>query len=345
MKTSLLLRAIPNQSRTNPDLVSTTLSKFRRGIGLALVVAGSLLAQTVWAACSYTINAPPGFSMIANQCNNAGVGGNTLNNLYPGVPAGSKIIKWNKVGQVFEPQSVFSGSVWSPNYTLNPGEGAFFFNPTATPVVLNSSGTTPTPSLPLVIPPTGCCIVSRQVALAGGYVDIVGLPPVGGDAVYRFDPATANYLAYFFDDSIQDWIPSAPIANVGESIWICRGGAVPAPCVPDLTQPSVQCVPLAGPGCNDAYQLLATDNCPCNLQIFVRDSCDGPCGGAFVAGPYAPGTKVKLKKNTNPCVGAPANVNPSSSCGTVALIKTRGNPVLVVTDCAGNTTCQICPIP
>lgn len=317
---------------------------FPGGLVLTLAVLGSVLAQAGWAApCSYSITVPPGYSMIANQCDSMGVGGNTLNNVFPGVPNGSRIYKFNKVGQVFDPPSMFSGGVWSLNYTLDPGEGAFFYNPTTSPLVLNISGNAHTPVLPLTLPPVGCCIVSRQQPLAATYNDIVGLAPQPGDVVYRF--VSGSYVQYTFDELDLIWVPTAPTANVGESVWICRGGAVPSPCVPDATPPSVQCVPLSGPGCNDAYQLLATDNCPCTLQIFIRDSCDGPCGGVFVAGPYAPGTKVKLKKNPTPCVGAPANVNPSSSCGTVALIKTRGNPVLVVTDCSGNTTCQICPIP
>ena len=310
-------------------------------LGLALAVAGSLLAQTVWAQCNYSITAPPGYSMIANQCNN--LGGNTLNNVFPGVPNGSQIFTWNKVGQVFNPTATFSGGVWSPNYTLNPGDGAFFFNPTASPLVINVSGIMPTPVLPLILPPVGCCIVSRQQPLVATYNDIVGLPPLPNDTVFRF--VNGSYQVYVFDEFDMTWNPQAPMANVGESVWICRGGAAPLPCSPDATPPSVSCVPLAGPGCSDAYQLLANDNCPCNLQIFIRDSCDGPCGGAFVAGPYAPGTKVKLKKNNNPCAPPAANVTPSSSCMTVIQIKTRGNPVLVVTDCAGNTTCQICPIP
>jgi hypothetical protein len=347
MNTSLLCCAF--RGRKVLGSLTSNLSRFRLAaeqFGLALAVACCLLAQAGWAApCSYSIAVPPGYSMIANQCTNTGVGGNTLNNVFPGVPVGCKIYKWNKVGQVFDPPATFSGGVWSPNYTLNPGEGAFFYNPTATPISLSISGNAHTPMLPLTLPNIGCCIVSRQAPLVGGYMDIVGQPPQGGDVVYRFDPATGSYLVYTFDDDVGVWEPTDPMANVGESIWICRGGATPSPCVPDATPPSVQCVPLAGPGCNDAYQLLATDNCPCTLQIFIRDSCDGPCGGMFVAGPYAPGTKVKLKKNPVACFGAPATVSPAGGCGVVAMVKTRGNPVLVVTDCSGNTTCQICPLP
>jgi hypothetical protein len=183
--------------------------------------------------CQVSITVPPGFSMIANQCNNTNVGGNTLNNLYPGVPAGCKITKWNQAGQIFEPAAVFNGGVWSPNFTLNPGEGAFFENPTASPITLTSSGATPTPNLPLALPSSGCSIVSRQQPLVGGYNDIVGLAPQPGELVFRFVSGTQAYLVYVFDELdlmwTRDGAPDAPMANVGESIWVCRGVAPPSP--------------------------------------------------------------------------------------------------------------------
>src|SRR5262245_48781625 len=258
MKTSPLCSAFPDQHRTTLGSFFSSRPRCRAGLhilGLGLAFAGWPLGQaSLSAACSYSITAPPGYSMIANHCDNPG--GNTLNNVFPGVPSGSQIIKWNKVGQVFEPTATFSGGVWSPNYTLDPGEGAFFNNPTASPLTLNISGNPHTPMLPLILPPTGCCIVSRQTPMTGTYNDIVGLPPQEGDVVFRYDPATQSYVAYNF--VFGAWDPVDPTANVGESIWICRGGATPAPCFPDATPPSVQCVPLAGPGCNDAYILLAT---------------------------------------------------------------------------------------
>ena len=192
--------------------------------------------------CQFSITVPPGFSMIANQCNNTNAGGNTLNNLYPGVPAGSKITKWNQAGQVFEPSAVFSGDVWSPNLTLNPGEGAFFENPTASPITLTSSGATPTPNLPLALPSPGCSIVSRQQPLVSGYNDIVGLAPQPGDLVFRFASGIQSYLVYVFDEFELVWInglalPEDPMANVGESIWVCRGGASPPPNFPTNSLP------------------------------------------------------------------------------------------------------------
>jgi phosphodiesterase/alkaline phosphatase D-like protein len=85
--------------------------------------------------------------------------------------------------------------------------------------------------------------------------------------------------------------------------------------------------------------LLATDNCDgTSLSIYVKDSAQGQCGGTFAAGPYAPGTKVKLLRTP---------VRPSiskGSDGTAATIRTVGNPVLVVTDSSGNRSCTVIPV-
>jgi phosphodiesterase/alkaline phosphatase D-like protein len=80
--------------------------------------------------------------------------------------------------------------------------------------------------------------------------------------------------------------------------------------------------------------LQATDNCDgSNLLIYVKDAAQGPCGGAFAAGPYSPGTKVKLTRNR---VRASAK---RGSDGIAATIATVGDPILVVTDSSGNTSC------
>ncbi len=82
------------------------------------------------------------------------------------------------------------------------------------------------------------------------------------------------------------------------------------------------------------WTLRATDNCDgTNLKIYVKDSAEGHCGGRFVAGPYAPGTKVKLSH------GGPRPSVKRGSDGAAAKIRTVGFPVLVVTDSSGNTSC------
>src|SRR5258706_5931026 len=80
--------------------------------------------------------------------------------------------------------------------------------------------------------------------------------------------------------------------------------------------------------------LQATDNCDgSNLLIYVKDSAQGSCGGAFFAGPYLPGAKVKFTRNK-----VRASVKRGSD-GIAATIATVGDPLLVVTDSSGNTFC------
>ena len=109
--------------------------------------------------------------------------------------------------------------------------------------------------------------------------------------------------------------------------------------VSDKQKPSVS----ASPGIvsdNATVVLHATDNCDptSGLQIYVKDSAEGPCGGTFSAGPYAPGTRVKLARNK-----ARASIL-NGGDGAAALIKTIGNPVLVVTDSSGNQQCTLVPV-
>ena len=85
--------------------------------------------------------------------------------------------------------------------------------------------------------------------------------------------------------------------------------------------------------------LKATDNCDGTaLRIFVKDSAQGACGGSFVAGPYPYGTVVRLQRASKASVG-------KGSDGAKAVIKTVGNPILVITDAAGNTSCTTVLVP
>jgi hypothetical protein len=126
--------------------------------------------------------------------------------------------------------------------------------------------------------------------------------------------------------------------------------------VKDTVAPTVECVPTTNPSGRNVpggrgnskgennpdgfYQLLATDDCDgTDLTIYVVDSSEGDCGGEFVAGPFAPGTKVKLTQS-------PGHRSVQPMAGDIAAhINTVGDPVLVVTDRSGNTTCHRCPMP
>ena len=100
--------------------------------------------------------------------------------------------------------------------------------------------------------------------------------------------------------------------------------------------------PKSGQNPDGFYQLLATDNCDtgASLKIFIKDMKEGPCGGAFVAGPYKPGDKVKLTQSPGQ-----NSVKPMAGV-VIAHINTIGDPVLVVTDSSGNTSiCHSCLVP
>ena len=60
---------------------------------------------------------------------------------------------------------------------------------------------------------------------------------------------------------------------------------------------------------------------------------------SFSAGPFAPGAIVKLTQSPGQDY-----VQPMAGV-VVAHIHTMGDPVLVVTDSSGNTTCHLCLVP
>jgi|GEM_PF-6482602 len=221
-----------NHPNSKIHLTASIVRRQVLGWAALMFACAPLAGQAV--TCNYSVSAPPGYSMIANHCD--AVGGNTLNNVLPGVPNGCQIIKWNNATQAWEPTATFSSGSWSPNPTLNPGGGAFFFNPTAAAITLSFSGNPHTPVLPLSLPANGFCIVSRQTPQPGGFDDIVGVPPEEGDCAFRYQPVTQNYISYIF--VFGDWTDSfgnqiAPVANVGESIWICRGASGAPPNFPN----------------------------------------------------------------------------------------------------------------
>src|SRR6266487_1112703 len=152
-----------------PVFQSVPRSRAKWAVVLAAVGCVFLAGQAGWAAsCSYSLTLPAGFSLIANQCDHPG--GNTLDAVFPAVPTGSKINKFNNLTHSYEPTATFNGT-WSPNLTLNPGEGAYFFNPGPT-LTITISGDAHTPVLPLILT-NGCYLVSRQEPLVAGYTDIV----------------------------------------------------------------------------------------------------------------------------------------------------------------------------
>jgi hypothetical protein len=122
--------------------------------------------------------------------------------------------------------------------------------------------------------------------------------------------------------------------------------------VVDLTPPTAQCVPTTNPageqipkaGNNPKsgqnpdgfYQVLATDNCDSNPQIWVYDSAS-----SFVAGPYHSGDKLKITQSPG---GTP--VSEPMDGVIVAHLKLKGDARMCATDASANAgVCASCLIP
>jgi HYR domain-containing protein len=184
-----------------------------------------LLTQTSWSApCIYSFMVPNGYSMIANQCDNTN--GNTLNNVFPSVPEGSQILKWNCQAQAYEPTATFNAGAWTTNLTLNPGEGAFFINP-GPAFLLTVSGVAATP-VPVVIANNTCCMVSRQEPTAGG-VSLITQPQEGDQVIQQEPGGGFTSDLYGFGVWSGDSGGNEPVLSVGESAWYCRGDSAPPP--------------------------------------------------------------------------------------------------------------------
>lgn len=114
--------------------------------------------------------------------------------------------------------------------------------------------------------------------------------------------------------------------------------------VVDTTTPEASCIATTNPSGNNVpyagnnpksgqnpdgfYQLFGKDNCTntASVQIFVKDSAS-----SFVAGPYAPGTKVKITQAPG------ATPNEKKMAGEIsAHITLNGDALVYAVDSAGN---------
>jgi hypothetical protein len=208
-----------------------------------------------------------GFSLIANHCDHTN--GNTLNVIFPSVPGGSQIYKWNCQAQVWEPTATYNNGAWAPNLTLDPGEGAWFVNP-GPAFVATISGIAHTP-VPLNIPDNACCLVSRQEPLSGGVSAIVA--PQDFDEVYQWTGGGFlhdTYVGGIWDGDSQG---NEPIVGIGEAVWYCRGGASPPPpCNPAriVEQPSSFSVCCTNATNCATFSVSATGTAPLNYQWYAN---------------------------------------------------------------------------
>jgi hypothetical protein len=161
---------------------------------------------------------PSGFSMFANQVISSN---NTIAALFPSPSPGTKIFKWNGTGfTTYE----FLGSpfnTWFPdgNASLNPGEGAFYFNPGA-PITNIFAGEVLIGLLTNSLP-AGFSITSSQLPQAGLLTTDLQLPAVPGDKVFKYNGVTYDTFEYL-GAPFNTWFPSDPAVTVGDSFWVFK---------------------------------------------------------------------------------------------------------------------------
>lgn len=183
----------------------------------------SYCSQTVTIAPpdSYSITLPAGTrALIANQLDNGS--GNHISALLATLPDDSTVSKWNCSGFIVSTKSF---GVWTTDFTLAPGEGAFVTSPAT--VTLTFTGTPVCPPLVPSLCPCGTqSLLSYGLDCLGTFQDITGLEPQEGAEVLRWNGS--GYTAYSFTGGA--WSPAIPVLNIGEAAFFM----IPCPAPPVL---------------------------------------------------------------------------------------------------------------
>jgi hypothetical protein len=159
------------------------------------------------------VEAPPGFSIIANQLDNGS--GNQLGEILPTVPDGTTIYKFT--GTAYESSTYDElDEAWSnPALALAPGEAAFIRNLTANPITLTFVGEVRQGNLANPLP-AGFSMKSSIVPQAG-LVSELGLDGVDGDTIYLFRDGA--YVSSTYDELDEAWSAPEPNLAVGEGFF------------------------------------------------------------------------------------------------------------------------------
>jgi hypothetical protein len=164
------------------------------------------------------VSCPQGYKIVSNQLISTN---NSVPALFPSVPNGTKVLKW--VGTGFATSSYDSEfNEWTdPNMKLSPGEGAFVFNPTATPIVVTFVGEVPQGNLTNAVP-HNFSLQGSKVPQAGLLQANLNYIPTLNDKVLKWvnnGPTLQGYATFTFDDLGWD---TEPNIAVGEGFFINR---------------------------------------------------------------------------------------------------------------------------
>ena len=167
-------------------------------------------------------------ALISNPLD-AGAGNNTIANLFKGSPPGTQVFKFKADGTGFETPATYDDidnaflPASSANLEVKPGEGVFVSNVSAADLVVTFVGEVPQGQLSNPVP-AGLSIRSSQVPQRDDVVKL-GFPSAPGDQIFKYDSAKGSYDVFGFDDIDNAWLPSAPILEVGEAVFVRKNTA------------------------------------------------------------------------------------------------------------------------
>lgn len=205
------------------DFVDGDASRF--GHRFYRVLAGKVLS--VNAIGFATVNAAPGYSLIANPLQATS---NAVAAILPSMPEGTTLNKFDTSLFKLTENSVTAGRWSNPDETLSPGEGAIFFNPTSDFRSINLVGDVMQGHLLMPIA-AGFSIRSSQIPKLGRLHSELGFPVGEGDVVHLFDRNHQKYVIHEYAPS--KWESAPPVVGVGEAFWI--GKTTPANWIQSFT--------------------------------------------------------------------------------------------------------------
>jgi hypothetical protein len=185
---------------------------------LGLATASAQAVYSVNVVGYINVEAPNGFSILANQLDNGN--GNRLGDLLPTAPDGATVYKFTGAGFDIVSYDELDAAWSNPNLTMAPGEAAFFRNPGA-PVTLTFVGEVRQGALSNELP-AGFSMKSSIVPQAGS-PDQLGLQGADGDTIYLF--RNGGYVISSYDELDEAWSSPVPDIRVGEGFWFRNAGA------------------------------------------------------------------------------------------------------------------------
>jgi len=182
-------------------------------VGAAGLLAADAQVYSVNSVGYINLSIPVGFSLIANQLDAAD---NSVGAIMPAVPIGTTLYKWNGTGYDI---NNFSFAGWgNPAMTLNPGEGAFIKNTSASPINVTLVGEVPQLADSNISVPAGFSIVSSTVPQSGALDAVLEFPAALGDSFYLWSNSANGYSIFNF--SFAGFGGNPPVPLVGESFFV-----------------------------------------------------------------------------------------------------------------------------